>query len=130
MAGPSDDRAGPRGDGDSDGGDDDGDGDRTVVDQDVTGADDEGTPGPRFDDALGRDGRGETDGSGHGDGRVDLPADADDETMWTFGLDDDALDDDDGLPRPPLEPERISPENALFVLLGAVLTVLIIVGTL
>jgi hypothetical protein len=96
------------------------------------GADgDEGRPAPDSGNGR-RDAVVETDGDGG------VSRSTDEESPWRFGIDEvgeedpEAVVEVDGedLPRPPLEPESISVENALFVVLGAALTVLIIVGTL
>jgi len=54
------------------------------------------------------------------------------ERAETVGHDEADADDDrfdDPLPRPPIEPEAVDPENAAFVVLGALLTVAILVGS-
>jgi hypothetical protein len=96
------------------------------------------------DAAAGPDADGSRDpdrGDGRHDAVVETDGDGivtrstDEDTPWRFGIDEvgevvDSEADEEDLPRPPLEPETISAENALFVVLGAALTVLIIVGTL
>ncbi|MFB6281651.1 MAG: hypothetical protein ABEH40_06510 [Haloferacaceae archaeon] len=69
---------------------------------------------------------------GAGGGDSDGDGDGDDE--WRFSVAEVGPDDgagEDG-PRPPerepIEPEPVSPEHAAFVLAGAALTVLVVVG--
>lgn len=54
------------------------------------------------------------------------------ETVGLDGADGLADDDrfDDPVPRPPIEPESVDIENAAFVVLGALLTVGILVASL
>jgi hypothetical protein len=71
-----------------------------------------------------------SDDRGGGDGRVG----DDDGESWRFGDDDieaatDAIDASGArASREPIEPEPLDPENALFVLVGVVGTILLLVG--
>lgn len=72
---------------------------------------------------------------------------ADEQRVWTAGeestsvdpdpdssyvdLDDDRADlPDDPLPRPPIEPESVDPEHAVFVIFGVALAVAVVAGVL
>ncbi|MFC4360038.1 hypothetical protein ACFO0N_18980 [Halobium salinum] len=66
-----------------------------------------------------RDGPSAGDGDGDGDGEGE-------EGEWRFGLDEVGEDaEPEREPREPLEPESVSVENAFFVLVGALATVLL-----
>jgi hypothetical protein len=59
---------------------------------------------------------------------VDEPVDDSDEAQWRFGVDEVG---EDAPTRDPLEPESVSLENALFVVVGVLLTVgIFLVGLL
>jgi hypothetical protein len=59
---------------------------------------------------------------------VDEPGDDSDEAQWRFGVDEVG---EDAPTRDPLEPESVSLENALFVVVGVLLTVgIFLVGLL
>jgi hypothetical protein len=80
-----------------------------------------------------RDGDGSTDADFPDPARRDDPpdrgenereGDENDDDDWRFGLSEV---DEDGVVTPPITPEKIDPENALFVLLGAIAMVLVFV---
>jgi len=80
----------------------------------------------RSDDPEGVD-RGDVDGA-----PTDDPTGAeDDESVWRFGIDEVGEGaEPDRPPQPPLEPEPVELENALFVLVGVAGTLLVLVGSL
>jgi hypothetical protein len=54
-----------------------------------------------------------------------------DEAIWRFGVDDDGeVTEAERPPRPPLEPEPVELENALFVLVGVAGTLFVLLGAL